>query len=104
KANLRPFAKNACSSRRSAQGPRNGMPLMPGRALNSSIEPYGQYRIFWPFTAEEKRREQWRHRRTLLEHHLRVLREEVTPEEPVVAAGNLPIGRLEPVFLHELRE
>src|SRR5439155_8315163 len=32
------------------KGPRNGMPLMPGRALNSSTEPYGQYRMLWPFT------------------------------------------------------
>src|SRR5262249_7803571 len=49
-AYLRPLAKNACSSRRSAQGPRNGMPLIAGRALNSSIERYGQYRMFCPFT------------------------------------------------------
>ena len=26
------------------------MPLMAGRALNSSIDPYGQYRMFRPFT------------------------------------------------------
>src|SRR4051812_47688680 len=102
------------------------MPLMPGCALNSSIEPYGQYRIFWPFTfismamlptegrietivcvrascsrtMSPPRCDEYgcasaavatvRKRgassgvigRMLLEHHLCVLREEVTPEEP----------------------
>ena len=38
-----------------------------------------------------------------LERDLDVLREEVAPEEPVVASGNLPIRRLEPFLLHELR-
>src|SRR5262249_28786247 len=45
---------NACSSRRSIQGPRNGMPLRPGRALKSSTDVYGQYRTFWPFTVISK--------------------------------------------------